>query len=165
MDKRQTSTIPNQNGPIDWQTVLITGAAIGVAAGLLSKVGTGWFNITVPFGMMVASWLGANRSKHRYFMSGLISSLAAGMVGWIIYLALDYQTFLNTGAGNVYLNMLQLTLAFLAPMVLFVSLLASWLFSRTRLRVMEAQKKAEAEKQKRNHIYQNRPKKKYKKKK
>lgn len=164
MKKQQTVNHPQQNKQIDWNLVLMTGAMTGVAAGLLSKAGAGWFNITIPFAMMIASWWGTNRSPSSYFRNGAIASLIAGMLGWILYLLLDYQTFVNIEGGNPVVSMLQLTVAFLAPMILFVSLLASWLFSRTRLRVMAAQQKAEAAKSKREKIQKNRPKKNFKRK-
>jgi hypothetical protein len=145
----------------NWRVILIIGFSLGVIAGILSLVGTNWFSYTVPFGMMVGSWLTINRVSSERFWSGFYTSLIAGIVGWIVTLGLHPGNLIDP--SNPLVSILQLTAAFLLPLILLIGAFGSWLFARTRNRVEAAQKRLQEDKDKRKQVYVNRPKRKFKK--
>ncbi|MFC4767888.1 hypothetical protein [Effusibacillus consociatus] len=149
--------------PIEWKLAIVTGLLLGGVAGLLSLFGKQFYNWAVPGGMMIASWVAVNRAQGRRFWAGLNASLVAGVLGWLIYLIWNYS---NLAAGGTVGQALLLSAAFLVPLFLIISVFGSWVFSRTRERVLAAQEKRRLEeKAKKKEMYKNRPKRKYKKKK
>ncbi|WP_018131510.1 hypothetical protein [Effusibacillus pohliae] len=143
------STAKQVKWPIEWKLVLTNGAVLGGLAGLLSLFGKEWYNWVVPGGMMIASWWTVNRAAGRRFWSGFAASLLAGLLAWVIYLAVNYA---NLTAHGSFLLAVQLSAAFLLPLILIIGVCGSWLFSRTRERVLAAQKRMEEEKAKRKQM-------------
>ncbi|GAX90493.1 hypothetical protein [Effusibacillus lacus] len=129
--------------PTEWKLVLGTGAVMGIVAGLLSLPGKEWFNWTVPGGMMVASWIVVNRAKRSRFRAGFISSSLAGILAWGLYMGITYSNFVAT-VGS-FTAALQYSAAFLLPLVLIIGLFGTWMFSRTRERVLAAQERVRTE--------------------
>jgi uncharacterized membrane protein len=148
---------------IEWKLVLTVAVLAGVIAGGLSAFGKQFYNWVVPGGMMVASWVAVNRAAGHRFWAGFTASLLTGVLGWGIYLIWNYRSLVQ--GGRTISQAIVLSLAFLVPLILIVSLFGSWVFSRTRERVLAAQKRALEEKEKQKELYRKRPKRKYKKKK
>lgn len=151
----------------EWKTVLATGIGLGAVAGIFSLFGKTWFNYAVPGGMMIACMLAVNRSKVRLFWSGFTASFFAGLIAWAIYLAVNYSNIVAGGAS--FKDAVLYSAAFLLPLIAIIGIAGSWIFSRTRGRVLAAKERLraeqEAQKQARKRMYRNRPRKKYKKKK
>lgn len=149
-----------QQHPIDWKQLLIIGLIAGIVAGGLALVLPKWYNLVISFGMMLSSWFTVNRTKYRFVLQGFLASIVTGIIGWAIYMVIYYKTIPETGSVWMF------TLTFMLPTIVMISGLGSWLFGRTRKRVIETQQKEEEERRnlKKQHM-QSRPKKKYKKKK
>ncbi|BCJ85060.1 hypothetical protein [Effusibacillus dendaii] len=148
----------------EWKLFWLTGLILGVLGGVFSLFGKNWFNFSVPGGMMIASWVAVNRSKGKRFWAGVAASALAGIVGWLLFLALHTQLLSQeeTTFGQIAL----FSLSFLAPMFLIVCVFGSWVFANTRerqLHRLEQRRQAQKTNQKERPV--NRPKRKYKKKK
>lgn len=151
------------NEPIERKLVLVTGVILGAIAGIVSLFGQQTFDWAIPGGMMIASWVAINRAARKRFWAGFYASLLAGVLGWAIYLVQLASHGMSLKDAAVF------TGVFLLPFVAIVSLFGSWVFGRTRDRVVAAKSERElkekAEEERRKEMYRKRPKRKYKKKK
>lgn len=150
----------------NWKFIGGTGLVFGVLAGVVSMFGKDWFSMTVPFAMMIASWLTVNRVEFKRGWSGFYAALLAAIVGWAITLAVNTQNMIDPALGNPVTSIIQLTVAFLLPSILLVGVFGSWVFARSANRIMAQQKSRQEELDKeKNEYLRSRPKRKYKKRK
>jgi ABC-type nickel/cobalt efflux system permease component RcnA len=160
-----THTTGKQTG-YNWKFIGGTGLVLGVLAGIASMFGKDWFSMSVPFAMMIASWLVVNRVEYKRGWSGFYATVLTALVGWAITLAINPQNLIDPALGNPAVSILQLTVAFLLPSILLVGVFGSWVFARSTTRITAVQKRRQQELDKeKNEYLRSKPKRKYKKKK
>jgi hypothetical protein len=160
--------VPESGGRKEWLKTVGLGTGCGVLAGGVALFGETWYTTTVPLGMMIASYLAVRQAKGKGFWQGFTASLFCALLGIAFYAGVRYEQILALFPGKERIQIVYWALSLFVPLQLVLGVIVTWFYSRTKEKIEEERRKAEAERQRkieeRKKARANRPKKKFKKK-